>query len=72
MAALVCALVFALTSWCWTYLANVVVSFPFGLAAFVLWRRIRRGSPASLLVKATGWLLAFGVVSALGALLLYK
>jgi len=37
-ASLICAIWFTLTSAAWTYLANVVISFPFGLASFLLLR----------------------------------
>jgi len=66
--ALGCAIWFALTSWVWAYLMNVLISLPVGLIATGLWWRSRNRGHRSAVSRATGRLLVFGVISAAAAI----
>lgn len=40
---------FLLFGWIWTYLANLVLAYPFGIAAFLLWWFARKLDPENRL-----------------------
>lgn len=66
------ALWFALTSGVWAYLANLVISFPFGIASFLFYRTgVKRGGNTRFqqLIKIT-W--AIGMALSLIMLLFIK
>jgi hypothetical protein len=43
--AVVLAIWFALTSWAWTYLICLFISYPFGLISFIMWLSLRKTNP---------------------------
>ena len=69
--ALICAIWFALTGYFWAYFANVIISFPFGLIAFLLWRRTWKIDKSNKLNKAVLIVLLIGVTISLGTLLAF-
>ncbi len=70
--ALFCAAWFLLTGWMWTFLMNVVISFPFAVLGFILWARGRKLAPDSLLNRWAFGLLIAGAVASVGALFMFK
>jgi len=62
--AMVFAIWFALTSWLWTYLMNIFISYPFGVAALLLFLKERKRDPQNilnnrvLLVLIAGWIIS--------------
>jgi hypothetical protein len=66
--ALVCALWFLLTGWMWFYYMNVILSFPFAIVGFFLWRQ-GRGTEKKLLNKIAGWMLLAGLTITIGYLI---
>ncbi len=68
--ALICSVWFLLLGWFWAWLVNVILVFPVAIAGFFLWRS-GRGSTKPLLNKIVGWLLISGLVTSLGALLMF-
>jgi len=62
--ALVFAIWFALTSWLWTYLMNIFISYPFGVVALLLYLKRRKIEPESkanksvLLILIAGWIIS--------------
>ena len=70
--ALVAAIWFLLTCWIWTYFANVFISFPFGIFAFLLWRKGKQVDDQKERYKIIYWLLILGVVVGLVSPLLYR
>jgi hypothetical protein len=60
--ALICAIWFALTSWFWAWLINIIFSYPFGVLALILWFVGRRKNPGNklnrivLILLIAGWL----------------
>lgn len=69
--ALICSLWFALLSWAWVYLFNVLFVFPVAIVGFVFWR-MGRGDDYMVMHKITLWLFVFGVVSAVGVILFLR
>lgn len=73
--ALICVIWFMLTSWFWTFGINVIISFPFGIISYFLWRRGKKQGEWVTGYKAISIMLLLGVLSAVGtmvALLLYN
>jgi hypothetical protein len=68
---LVLAIWFMVTSAAWTYLANVFISFPFGLIAFLLWINGRKKEPGSRRYSVIAGILIAGVVIAVLSLLYF-
>lgn len=66
---LVCAAWFLITSWLWTYLANVIISFPFGLIALYLWHKGTQIDANKTRLKFTKYILIAGAVISIVALL---
>jgi hypothetical protein len=66
--ALVCAIWFLLTGWMWFYYMNVILSFPFAMVGFFLWRQGRR-TEKKLLSKIVGWMLLAGLTITIGYLI---
>jgi hypothetical protein len=62
-AALNFGLWFLFTSWYWGYFANLFLSYPFGIAAFLFWRQGKRLNPQSILNKLVGGMLLVGLLS---------
>mgnify|MGYP007043343979 CR=1 FL=1 len=67
---LICAIWFALTGWLWLYWGALIIAYPFGLIAFIIWLVLRKKDE-----KRADWLymillLGFGV--SLMALSMYK
>jgi len=62
--AMVFAIWFALTSWLWTYLMNIFISYPFGVIALLLFLKERKRDPQNvlnnrvLLVLIAGWIIS--------------
>lgn len=46
---LICSIWFLLFGWCWIYLANLVIAYPFGISAFALWLYARKLDPENKL-----------------------
>ncbi|MEY4931534.1 MAG: hypothetical protein RI909_2258 [Bacteroidota bacterium] len=66
--ALVCAIWFLLTGWMWFYYINIIVSIPFAIIGFFLWKR-GRGAEKKLLNKIVGWVLVTGLTVSIGYLI---
>ena len=60
--ALICAIWFLLTCCAWTYLANVVVSFPFGLIAFLIMMKRRKLEENKQRYRIVAWILIAGII----------
>lgn len=69
--ALFFAIWFLLTSWMWTYFANLMFSFPVGIMGFFLWKKANDSNPGTLLNKVTLGIYIAGVVASIAALFLY-
>jgi phosphoglycerol transferase MdoB-like AlkP superfamily enzyme len=65
--ALVCAIWFLLTGWMWFYYMNLIMTFPFAIVGFFLWRQ-GRGAEKKLLNKIVGWMLLAGLTISIGYL----
>ena len=72
LAALICAIWFALTAWMWGYLANLVIAYPIGLLGLFLWYRGRKSPPISKLNHVALGCLVFGMISSIAVLFMYK
>lgn len=57
---LFCAIWFLLTSYAWTYFANVFISFPFGILSLYLWNQGRKKDNRKNRYKPVGWILFAG------------
>lgn len=66
--ALLCAIWFVLTGWMWFYYMNIILSFPFAIFGFFLWKKGREAEKKTL-NKITGWLLMAGVIISFGYLI---
>lgn len=66
---LICSIWFLITCAAWTYLANVVISFPFGLIAFLLW--LKGSKTEKVRYNKIGTILLAGVVLSMMALCLF-
>lgn len=66
--ALLCAIWFVLTGWMWFYYMNIILSFPFAILGFFLWKKGREAEKKTL-NKITGWLLMAGVIISFGYLI---
>jgi len=66
--ALACSLWFLLTGWMWFYYMNVIISFPFAIIGFFLWRQ-GRATEKKLINKITGWMLFGGLMISVGYLI---
>ena len=60
--AYVFAIWFAFSSWCWLYELNLVFSYPFGLAAWILWFIGRKQNPENELNKKVKVILIRGLL----------
>jgi hypothetical protein len=69
--ALIFTIWFVLTCAVWTYLANVVLSFPAGLLGLLFWRIGRKYDKELKLGRVVLWLLKFGVCFSITMLLLF-
>ncbi|MEZ5053420.1 MAG: hypothetical protein R2807_01415 [Chitinophagales bacterium] len=70
-ASLICAIWFALTSFFWSYYANVLMSFPIGLISFYTWKKGKQMEPDALRFKLVWSILFAGVVISLLSLLFF-
>ena len=70
--ACICGFWFLLTSWVWTYLANVFISLPVGILGMVLWSKARSYGPSSRLTRSALLFHIAGVILSVFALTLYK
>ncbi len=70
--ALLCGCWFLLTSWMWTFLFNLVISYPVGIYGLLVWVRARKSHPHDKKVSIAGVLLGLGLATSLVALVLYK
>jgi hypothetical protein len=69
--ALVCAVWFMLTSVLWTYAANFIISFPFGLLSWLLWLWGKGRDAKKQRYKKIGAILLFGVFLAFASLMYF-
>jgi len=69
--ALVCAVWFTLTSFLWTYLANVFISFPFGLIGWFLWYKGKQIEVPNKRYKTIAIILIVGLLVSLFTLLYF-
>lgn len=70
--AMVFAIWFALTSWYWSYLANIFISYPFGLAGLALYYIGRKYSPENRLNKKVLIVLLAGWISSALSILFFR
>jgi hypothetical protein len=70
--ALVFAIWFALTSWLWAWLLNIFLSYPFGLAALIIYFIGRKHAPGNKLNRAVLIILALGWLSSIVSALLIR
>ena len=61
---------FAITSGLWVYYMNLVISFPIGILAFLLWKYSKKKYGSTLLNKIAGIILLIGMTISLISLLL--
>lgn len=66
---IICGVWFLLTSWFWTFLINMIISFPVGIVGIVLWYYARKSDPSSKLAKASLYLHVAGLASSILTLL---
>ena len=70
--AIVCGVWFLLTGWIWTFLFNIVFSYPVGLLGFFVWIKARKLNPGDKKNAVAIVLLALGLAVSLVALALFK
>ena len=63
--ALMAAVWFLLSSWCWFYILNIWLSFPFGILALILWKKGTKAEPSLTRFKVIPIILTLGVLSSL-------
>ena len=67
-----CGIWFLLTSWMWTYLACLFISYPVGLIGLFLWGLGRMEAPASKAGRLAIGLHLLGLATSILALALFK
>ncbi|HMY22277.1 MAG TPA: hypothetical protein PKK18_12250 [Chitinophagales bacterium] len=68
--AVLCALWFASTSWIWTYLFALFISYPIGLLAFIFWYRGSNIDENKNRYNLPKYILIFGLLSSIISFLL--
>ena len=58
--ALVCAIWFLLTSWLWSYMINLIISWPVAIIGLILWKLGKKETPDSAVNKIAFWLFVAG------------
>ena len=61
--AVVLSVWFMSTSWLWVYFVNLIVSFPAGLVAFILWLHLKKNNPTMGALKIVLACMILGVAS---------
>jgi hypothetical protein len=69
---LICGIWFLLFGWAWTYLVNLVVAYPAGIAAFVLWFFARKLDEESKLNRICIRLILTGLFLSISSFFLYR
>jgi len=62
---LILAIWFALTSYIWTYLANLIISLPFGIISLLLWRKGKEMDSRPKRYKIIAVTLVIGIILSL-------
>lgn len=65
---LIAAIWFLLTSWCWFYILNIWISFPFGILALVLWKKGLKTDPDLTRFKIIPIVLICGTLTSIASL----